>query len=448
MVKDFLTPATRHRFRVDIGSGLVVVPAFCLAVMLTACAQEKQQPSGEASSALESQRASDELASGEERVALESLGYLTAANPIEGEGVTQYVSGRADNGLTLFESRKERRALLIDVMGNVVHEWTVPTRFWLGHAKLAPNGDLLATLYGGTIGDVGLTRLDWDGNVLWSEPRRYHHDVDPLDDGRVYVLERMATWVNRNGKRLPILDDHLVVLNAAGEAVERQSLYELVGDRIPEARWLAIERHFSETGHPWPETFDPEDMEHWKLVYTNTPYDVFHTNAIEVIREDTADLFKKGDVLTSIRNLDLILVVDMKSKAVRWQWGPGELDHQHHPSMLDNGNILVFDNGSERGFSRVLEIDPRSDQIVWRYQGSPQSAFFSQWQGSCQELENGNVMIVESSEGRIFEVDREGTVLWEYIVPVFGETRDIIYRAQRLAPELEALARGRIRGRS
>jgi hypothetical protein len=33
--------------------------------------------------------------------------------------------------------------------------------------------------------------------------------------------------------------------------------------------------------------------------------------------------------------------------------------------MLPNGHIMVYDNGTRRGYSRVIELDPLSAEIVW-----------------------------------------------------------------------------------
>ena len=37
--------------------------------------------------------------------------------------------------------------------------------------------------------------------------------------------------------------------------------------------------------------------------------------------------------------------------------------------------------------------------------------------GSVQRLPNANTLIVESDNGRVFEVDTEGTVVWEFFSP-------------------------------
>ncbi len=111
------------------------------------------------------------------------------------------------------------------------------------------------------------------------------------------------------------------------------------------------------------------------------------------------------------------MVLDGKDHSVVWSWGPGTIELPHMPTMLANGNILVFDNGKRRGASRVLEIDPPSGEIRWSYEGKPPKSFFSPWRGSNQRLPNGNTLICESERGRAFEVTSDGTVVWEFWNP-------------------------------
>jgi hypothetical protein len=111
------------------------------------------------------------------------------------------------------------------------------------------------------------------------------------------------------------------------------------------------------------------------------------------------------------------------------------LELPHMPTMLANGNILVFDNGKRRGASRILEMDPPSGEVRWRYEGKPPASFFSAWRGSNQRLPNGNTLICESERGRAFEVMPDGTVVWEFWNPEMREgKRKRIYRLSRLPP--------------
>ncbi|WP_240351094.1 arylsulfotransferase family protein [Streptomyces olivoreticuli] len=89
-----------------------------------------------------------------------------------------------------------------------------------------------------------------------------------------------------------------------------------------------------------------------------SPCDVLHANTVELLNGHPQGLWRQGNVLVSLRSLDLIAVLDLQGHAVRWFWGPGgELSGQHQPSARPGRTVLVFDNGQSAGRSRVLEID-------------------------------------------------------------------------------------------
>jgi outer membrane protein assembly factor BamB len=160
-------------------------------------------------------------------------------------------------------------------------------------------------------------------------------------------------------------------------------------------------------------------------------------------------VFRKGHILLCVRNLDLVCVYDPEAGELVWAWGPGELEMPHHPNLLDNGNLLIFDNGMVRNYSRVIELDPRTRTIVWEYTAEPKDAFFSASRGSCQRLPNGNTLVTNSDSGHVFEVTHDGEIVWEFYNPVIHEkfeARAAIYRMLRLTsehPGLERLSQSR-----
>jgi hypothetical protein len=107
--------------------------------------------------------------------------------------------------------------------------------------------------------------------------------------------------------------------------------------------------------------------------------------------------------------------------------------------MLPNGHVLIFDNGTHRrggpSHSRVLEVDPSTDEVVWTYQAKVVLAFTSFMVSGAERLSNGGTLITEGATGRIFEVTPEGETVWEYVsgfMPSgrFGST-PAIFRAHR-----------------
>jgi len=80
---------------------------------------------------------------------------------------------------------------------------------------------------------------------------------------------------------------------------------------------------------------------------------------------------------------------------------------------LPNGNFLLFDNGPHRldhtmPFSRIIEVDLATKQIVWKYQEKRESDFFSPRISNAQRLPNGNTLICEGDFGRLVRAAEAG----------------------------------------
>jgi hypothetical protein len=160
----------------------------------------------------------------------------------------------------------------------------------------------------------------------------------------------------------------------------------------------------------------------------------FHMNTIEILSKNIEGISKNGDFLVCVRNIDLIAIIDRAGEKILWSWGQRILDKPHQPTLLDNGNILIFDNGKKRKYSRIIELNPKTKRIVWEYSKKNKS-FFTSDRGGNQQLPNGNILITESDKGRVFEITKEGTTVWEWLNPHFNEEKNrraVLYRMERV----------------
>ncbi|MCG8460059.1 MAG: arylsulfotransferase family protein [Holophagales bacterium] len=348
-------------------------------------------------------------------------------------GVSRRLPDKTADGYTLFCPAWSRLAVLIDMEGLVIHTWPVERA---NLVKLLPDGRLLTH-------NVGhwLTELLPDGSPAWrwrsDEPLDHatHHDFS-LGPEAVWTLAKQREPVVR-GFYEPSLEpesmrsDLILAIGRDGQIVDRfpfrdhlEELLDLAGLELPLRYRL---RQIDGTTVPY------------------GPADWAHANSLEVLPETPLgrkdERFRAGNLLFSLRNLDLIGVLDPRKRAVVWAFGPGTLDGQHHPTLLENGRILLFDNGPVRGRSVVRELDPLTSETSWSYEDP---AFFSAKRGSNQRLWNGNTLICESDSGRILEVTEGREVVWEYRSPFVAQgERHLgrrIYRATRYSPaHVEAL---------
>lgn len=378
---------------------------------------------------------------------LSAIGYV---GHVEGEqrgervGVFLHDESRASRGLTVYGSRRgEPRAYVFDVEGNEVWRWE-PKPTGEGNSLLwirpARDGNLLV------MGRRYLVKMDWDANILWqAPPMRYHHDFAQDDDGQIWAMAVHWRELQHDGAAVRIADDHIVVLSSDGELIREISMIDVLGvERIP-----------PEVLEMMADNTEERVVDRQVLGFEfalDHPFDFPHLNSLVVIDRDIG-VAKKGDLLLCMRSMDLVLVFDPLEERIVWEWGQGELDRPHRPWLLDNDNILLFDNGWRRGYSRLVELDPRSGEIVWQYVGDPVESFFSRRGGMAQPLGNGNLLVTESDKGHIFELTRQGEIVWSFWNPEFKDNgkRQTIYRSWRwtagdLAPAAtnEALA-GKLR---
>lgn len=358
---------------------------------------------------------------------LRSIGYLTGSKEAPSvSGVLVNDRNRVSPGLNVFSSGHRPGAALMDMEGHILHEWrasvldvwpdkredseTENGQYWRA-VHLFPNGDLLAIFEG-----IGIVKLDKDSNVIWKRDDGEHHDLDVQDDGTIYVLTRKAHVVRRINSQTPVLEDFITVLNPDGKHVRSLSVLE------------AFEKSQFEVV--------------MKVNGMRRRGDLFHTNAIEVLDGSHADQgpqFRKGNVLVSLRSLSVIAIVDMDVGEVVWALS-GMWLMQHDPTLLPNGNILIFDNmgyGVGRK-SKVLEFDPLTQEEIWMYAGDAERPFYTQMCGAAERLPNGNTLITESDYGRAFEVSLSGDIVWEYLNPERAGERDqliaTIFEMRRLPP--------------
>jgi len=174
--------------------------------------------------------------------------------------------------------------------------------------------------------------------------------------------------------------------------------------------------------------------------------ELFHANSLEVLdgrHVDRHPAFRKGNLLISCRNTSTLAVLDMDAGKIVWAL-TGAWKRQHDPSLLDNGNILVFDNvgcpnAEVLGKSRVLEIDPGDGDIRWSYVGAPGNPLFTHLCGAVQRIPDGTTLITESQNGRALLVDANGASLWEFYSPHRAGPQEqmvaTLFEMTRLSPD-------------
>lgn len=412
-------------------------------------------------------------------------------------GVTVYNKEKAYNGYTIYPSGKG--ALLINMNGDEVQLWAglagFPNKILLGGYVFGSTGSRNGKY--GYQDQLDLVQVDFDGNIVWqfdktewiedpeTEPRyvaRQHHDY-----------QREGSSVGYYGPHENPLTDRGNTLILVHEDVYNPKISDkkLLDDKIIEVDWEGnivwswrASDHFDEFG------FD----EAAKNVLFRNPSivpnglgDWMHINSMSTLGPnkwyDAGDeRFHPDNIIFDARNTNILAIISKETGNIVWQIGPnydtneqfkklGWIIGQHHFHLIPKGlpgegDFLVYDNGGAAGYglpnpaspygilnavrdySRVLQINPITLEITWQY--TPDEAghilftdgskFYSPYISSAQRLPNGNTLITQGSDGRIFEVTADHELVWEFINPYFNNitekhSTNMVYRAYRVPYE-------------
>ena len=365
---------------------------------------------------------------------------------------------------------------LVDNTGASIHTWT--SSFTVGVAVyMKPDGNLLRTIRtvggGGGFGG-GLQELTLDGTLVWDF--RYdsggvlaHHDISPMPNGNVLMIawedftpaQAIAAGRDPAITSDTFMPDHVIEVRPTGPTT---------GEIVWE--W-----------HVWDhliQDFDPslanfgDPAAHPELIDINYPVlddgDFNHMNSVEY--DPVHDW-----VILSARSQHEVWIIDHSTTTAEaaghtggahgkggdllYRWGnpaahgagtPADqkLFGQHsakriHPGYPGAGHVTVFNNmapGGSAVFELELPLDGSGSFVLgpggtygpagplWTYSDP---GFQSDFMSSAERLPNGNTLICSSLQGRIFEIDTAGSILWELgIAPGFASAFHATYVARRL----------------
>jgi hypothetical protein len=400
--------------------------------------------------------------------------------PAQQQTIGLFVNDDPSPGYTLFSPIGTETTYLINNDGLLVNSWTGPTRPGL-MAYLTPNGTLMRTgrvnpgSFPTASGAAGiLEEYDWDGNLIWeyeyfSPTFLSHHDVEQMPNGNWLII----AW------------DLMTVADAILEGKA-----PLGGTIVWE--WHArdhLVQEFDVTKNNFgfisgsPELIDFNYSERRDLI---------HANGIDY----NADL---DQIVISAHAYSELWVIDHSTTTAEaaghtggnsgmggdlmYRWGnpltyqqglaaDQQLFTQHDTQWIDPGlpgagNMLVFNNNPDGpvNFSNVLEIVPPVDMNgnyplapssahgpaseLWKYEAVPPEDFYGSNTSGAFRLPNNNTLITVGPMGRMFEVETDGTLTWEYQNPATGPgiltqgdalSNSGVFKARRYAPDYPGFA--------
>ena len=401
-------------------------------------------------------------------------------------GVTIYKKEKACSGYTIFAA--QGGAVMIDMNGRAVKVWKgldgTPVKLLPGGYVMGGAGKEKGEV--GHSGNISVVEADWDGNVVWrfsnNRPAetlegehvmsaRQHHDYQREGSSAGYYAPSQMPEVT-GGKTILLTRDDVKDDRVSDMPIQDERIIEVDWEGNLLWEWSARD-HFEE--------FGLDDTA--KAVIRKNPCggDWIHLNAVSVLGKnrhyDAGDnRFAPENLICSARQLNTVFIIEKKTGNVVWRIGPnyigvplGQIIGQHGAHMIAEGlpgagNILLFDNGSfggygeptatapngwdtvRRHYSRVLEFNPVTLEVELEYMHAMRRGnsvfefgadhFMSAFISFAQRLPNGNTLITEGADGRLFEITPEKEIVWEFVNPLEKKKgpppiRSSIYRAYR-----------------
>ena len=326
---------------------------------------------------------------------------------------------------------------------------------------------------------IEFVQVSWDGVEEWSTccwdddgtgvmMSRQHHDFQREGNPVGYYAPGQECL--KQGKTLLLAHKNKVVPKISDKELVDDVIYEVdENGKLTGFEWHAAD-HFEEFG------FDQSARD----AICNNPHfepekergDWLHLNTLSVLGQnhwfdETGDeRFNPENIMICSRSANFVAIISRGTGDVVWKVGPdfvtgtpeynlGQFVGSHHAHMIPKGlpgegNILIFDNGGNSGYggptdfprytrqySRVVELNPVTLEVAWQYGAeSGDEFFFSHNISSAQRLPNGNTLITDGANGRVFEVTPEKEIVWDIMCPLKGPQGPArVYRAYRVPPE-------------
>ncbi|MCZ6490432.1 MAG: aryl-sulfate sulfotransferase [Acidobacteria bacterium] len=306
-------------------------------------------------------------------------------------------------------------AILLDPNGKVQNTWQItqndlPWPHEPDHLifprgfEVTRDGSIIVAYDGGN----SLTKYDYCGRKRWQVEGGFHHSVELFDEE--------TFWVWGNIKSQETYGTELMQMSVEdGSIIRTIGILDIIRAN-PDSDILEIRQIDTESGANWAK-------------------DPLHRNDIDALREELAGLypgFAAGDLLVSMRSINLVFVLDPENLDIKW-WRVGLARRQHDPDWNARGTITIFNNNMHRGYSSIVEVGPQTMERRILVDGADYD-FYSRIRGKHQELPDGSFLITSSGQGRVFEVAPDGTVTFDFHNPFSEEHGALSVSEARFLP--------------
>ncbi len=340
------------------------------------------------------------------------------------------------------EGSRDTFVRVIDRNGTIIHEWNPKwneiwgekegffprknrpkTGMYLHGIDILPNGSFVANFE-----HLSTFLMNICGDVEWKHDNLGHHSVFYSDQNYLWVTAERHIAKGETGYQ-----NHIAPLRSWN--IQK---FSVEGKLLQEIEIIDILRKNNLDGLLFLSTLGSSD--------TKVSGDTLHLNDVEEFPVGMqSSIFEPGDIMVSLRNINAIFVFDPESLKIKFLSIGHTLRH-HDPDFLPGDKISIFDNhnlapstGPEPLESRIVEINASDGTAKVILRGEGKHRFFSTIMGVHQRLNNGNILLVSSDEGRVMEFTPEGNLAWHYDNRMDNRRNARVYNAILLPEHMDAL---------
>lgn len=327
---------------------------------------------------------------------------------------------------------------IVDRQGEIVHQWRpIWKEIWpkgegnfehrpvdsifLHGLVILPDGSFVSNFEW-----QSTFRMDVCGDVMWQLDNLGHHSVDLASDGTLWVSAESPIMKGPTGliaHRTPLQIFLLQQIDLDGNVLRTINLMEAMLNN-------GLSGLLFSRATPGP--------------YLWTAGDTLHLNDVEAFPAGIdSPVFNEGDLVVSLANMNTLLVIDPNTQEIKWTY-IGRTVRQHDPDFTRDGTISVHDNQTHLGsdptqtsYSRIIEIDPETGALWTVIGGDADRPFFSRITGSHERLDNGNVLVAASQQGRVLEYTETGRLVWRYDARQSEMKNGRVYNVQMLPEHMD-----------
>ena len=243
-----------------------------------------------------------------------------------------------------------------------------------------------------------LIKISKCSDIIWTANNQHHHSLEQDIQENIWTPTRIYPSVYDTINEI-YRDDAIAQINQNGEVIYEKSVTEILIENGYQALLWGV----------------GQDAFEW---------DPIHLNDIQPTLS-SSKFWEVGDLFISIKNKSTVFLYRPQTNKILWlKTGPWL--NQHDVNILNQSQISVFNNNvistssdaKKNGNNNVYIFDFEKSAVLFPYDSILKELDVMTWtEGRSKILENGDVFVEETNNGRLLRVSTD-TTKWEFTATI------------------------------